>query len=158
MKSKSYVFMFITSLFVFTSSLSAATINSNAHKQTVTNYIEEINQIQKQIFTLTQKIAFLTTPSDEIYITELNFINNQLDNVTQSMLSYYESLPDLCTEKLNVLVLFNSTNLIHCSLIKLNELNNSNSNIEKMTILQTYCAFHVEANNILNIVSDLVSQ
>ena len=53
MKSKSYVFMFITSLFVFTSSLSAATIDSNAHKQTVTNYIEEINQIQKQIFTLT---------------------------------------------------------------------------------------------------------
>ena len=37
MKSKSYVFMFITSLFVFTSSLSAATIDSNAHKQTVTN-------------------------------------------------------------------------------------------------------------------------
>ncbi len=29
MKSKSYVFMFITSLFVFTSSLSAATIDSN---------------------------------------------------------------------------------------------------------------------------------
>lgn len=59
MKSKSYVFMFITSLFVFISSLSAATIDSNAHKQTVTNYIEEINQIQKQIFTLTQKIVFI---------------------------------------------------------------------------------------------------
>lgn len=157
MRFKSYLLMFIASFLMFTSSLSATPVNKDTYKKNVTNYIQQLNQIQNQIFTLARGITFPDTESQEDFVLGINIIRNNLDTVRQSMDYYFNTLPTGTVEKRYFLILFNAVNLIQGSLSGLSELNDTNSSVEKMTILEDYFSFRVEAIDSLDLVEKFIA-
>lgn len=158
MKFKSYLLIFIASILIFTSSLFATAITNPTYKQTVTNYIEQLSQLQNQVFTLARKATFGSPESKSTFNSELDFINNSLKKTMDSMNSYYQTLPPKSTEKRNMLILVNASTLIESSLFQLNAINNTDSDVEKMVLLEDYFRFKVEATDTLNLVQHLLSE
>ena len=158
MKFKSYVLMFMASILVFTSSLSATTIKDDTYKKTISNYIEELSILQNQIFALAHKATFSSSSSSSSFNTELDAIYNNLNKIYESMTVYYNALSPRSIERRNLLVLFNAVNLLRGSLFQLDKLNDTQSSLEKMTILENYFGFKLEANNTINNVRSLLSQ
>ena len=150
--------MFMASILVFTSSLSATTINDNTYKNTISNYIEQLSVLQNQIFALAHKATFSSSNSNSSFNTELDTVYNNLNKIYESMTIYYNALPPRSIERRNLLVLFNAVNLLRGSLFQLDKLNDTQSSLEKMTILENYFGFKLEANNTINTVRSLLSQ
>ena len=75
-----------------------------------------------------------------------------------SINTYYQTLPQNSIEKRNMLILVNAATLLESSLFQLNALNNTDSDVEKMILLEDYFRFRVEAGDTLNIVSKLINE
>lgn len=138
MKTKSLLILLLSSIFLFTTPTQAASMPNIKHREMINGYIDQLNLIQNQVFTVAQKILFSSTTSPSSVTDDLNRISTSINAVNRSMYNYVDSLADDTPEKRDILLLLNAVNYIKSSLYELNLLATQPSPPDKLTTLERY--------------------
>lgn len=155
---KSFIPLLLTLTILFTSfPLIASNTSISSHDQTIQKFIDDIQLLQNQVFTLAQS-AFENSPEYKSTIkNEIKLINTNIQSLDNEILAYLSTLPSISSENSDTLLVQNALNLVKNSLYQIDLLSNSTTSLERFLILQEFFRLRVNAAETLLGLKNLIS-
>lgn len=155
---KIFITVIVTTAILYsTIPLKASALMSSAHDQTIQTFINEIQLLQNQVFTLAQS-TFEQSPGNKNTIkNEIKRINTSIQSLNQEILNYLASLPSISSENSDTLLVQNALNLVKNSLYQVDLLSQATSSVEQFLILQEFFRLRVNATETLTGLKNLIS-
>jgi len=135
-----------------------ATSSLAEHKQIISQFIDEIRNIQNRTYQLIQ--VALDNPIKDItnFKRNINTINSDAAELRRNVLNYQTTLIDTSFQYRDVLLLLNALNYTKNTLFELELLSVITSNVERTRIFENLFQSRAEGVNALNILENLISE
>ena len=145
---------------IFTSVPLSATVGTGSpnHESVIKGFINEINQIQSEVFDIFQ-LALSDQPSfTERLAANIELIDNSIVSLNRRMTEYLETVSPISSENRDVLLVINALNLVKNGLYSLNILSTTTDEIQRINLIDEYFNTRGAVNNTLETVENLLSQ
>ncbi|WP_070000190.1 hypothetical protein [Cellulosilyticum sp. I15G10I2] len=129
-----------------------------SHREAISRFISEINQIQSQVFDIAI-LAQVNPPEFEQRLTNnISFINRRIEELNTSVLEYLTTVPSIGEQNTHVLFVINALNFVKNSLYSLSALSQTTANIVRIRLLDEYFRSRLAGIDTLNTVISLILQ
>lgn len=155
---KTFISLILITTILFSSfPMIASTVNITSHDKTISKFVDDIQLIQNQVFTLAQ-LSFEKSPESKSTIrNEINRINTSIQSLNEEILVYLSTLPSISSENSDTLLVQNALNLVKNSLYQIDLLSDATASIEQFLILQEFFRLRVNAAETLLGLKNLIS-
>lgn len=155
------IFLTIAIIYCISNPVQSMATMNNAHKENVQAYIEELNILQNQIFSLAQKVVFEQEVNMSYVKDTVKNLNKYLDTLRgkiDSDLIKDSSIENSLYMNRDLLMLDNTINYMKSALSELSYLVNQTSGAEKIITLERYFNFKIYAGNTLKFTKNLIGE
>ncbi|MDA3731560.1 hypothetical protein PBV87_08745 [Niameybacter massiliensis] len=155
---KAFIPLLLTTALIFaSSSLIASTTDTSSHDKIIQRFIDDIQLLQNQVFTLAQSTFKECSKDKSNRITEINHINSSIEILNKEILEYLSTLPSISSQNSDTLLVQNALNLVKNSLYQIDLLSDATTNLEQFLILQEFFRLRVNATETLVGLRNLLS-
>lgn len=153
-----FISLLLVSAILFTSfPVRASSTTLSSHDQTIEKFINDIELLQNQVFTLAQA-AFQKPPEYKSTAKDdIKRINTRIQSLNKEILSYLSKYPSISSENSDILLVQNALNLVKNSLYQIDLLTDASSSIEQFLILQEFFRLRVNAAETLAGLKNLIT-
>ena len=154
-----FFLLLLATLFVASPPLMASpTPNLSEHQQEITQYIQDIRDLQDQIFSLLEMVS--TAPIENIgnLNAEIHLIYSNLETVEQKLLDYVKDIPKLSPQRRDVLLSLIALNSVENSLYQLIQFIKEPNSVERTLLLEDFYFLRTSAANTLYKLESIISR
>ena len=131
------------------SSSASGIIGESEHREHVKKYVNEIRRIQNHIFALSQTIVCSLPQKQSDLTKEINYINTEIDKLSNTIAKYLEMTPQLSSQKRDATLARVALDLARNALYQLNRLVTVNNNVDRSLLLEDFYLFKKVSNETL---------
>ena len=128
------------------------------HSATINQFINEIRDIQREVFTISQNALNNPPLFAELLKNNISRIDARISTLNRRILEYLATTPNISSRNRDTLLIINALNLVKNGLYSLNVLTTTVPNIERIALLDEYFRARVSAIDTLTTVENLLSK
>lgn len=154
-----FFLLLLATFFVASPPLMASpTPNLSEHQQEITQYIQDIRDLQDQIFSLLEKVSTMPIENIGNLNAEIHFIYSNLETVEQKLLDYVKDIPKLSPQRRDVLLSLIALNSVENSLYQLIQFIKEPNSVERTLLLEDFYFLRTSAANTLYKLESIISR
>ncbi|MDF2879203.1 MAG: hypothetical protein K0S30_2299 [Clostridia bacterium] len=127
------------------------------HKQTITQFLNEIQLIQNQVYDIAQFAIKNPSEVNPQIENRINFINNNIERLNRRIEDYLAVVSGVSDENRHVALTFNVINLVKSGLYTLTLLINTTADDQRIALLDEYFRTRINALDTLEILQELLA-
>lgn len=157
LNSKIIIMLFITFLVISSNTLFAKSPDLTPSQiNKISNYAGKLNDIHKNIYTLSQNLMF-SSSSSSLTTNAISGIRKQLSTLTNELFDALSDYEDNNYLYRDILILQNASNYMHASLVELDTFSQQTSSSDKSSTIERFYYFRLRARQALDLFSTILT-